>query len=175
MRSLLRSIDRLCALGSAAAAACIAVVVVLVLTEVVCRKFFSLSLDFAWEWATYLTAGAFLLASGQALRVGQHVRVRLILDWLPPALSRIVDMAAVAVSLALALYLAWAIGHLTWASQADGTRSFLPSNSLLWPFQAVVTAGSLLFSAQLFAFLVRQIRGEPPEQAPGSEPLERID
>jgi TRAP-type C4-dicarboxylate transport system permease small subunit len=91
------------------------------------------------------------------------VRVRLILDWLPAPLSRIVDMCAVAVSLALAIYLTWAIGHLTWAAHVDGTRSFQPSNSLLWPFQAVVTVGSVLFSAQLFAYLVRQFRGEPPE------------
>ena len=175
MKALLRTIDRLCAAGSAAAGACIGIVVLMVLTEVMCRKFFSISLDWAWEWATYLTAGAFLLAAGQALRVGQHVRVRLILDWLPAPLARIVDMAAVAVSLALAIYLTWAIGHLTWASHVDGTRSFQPSNSLLWPFQAVVTAGSVLFSAQLFAYLVRQFRGEPPERAPGSEPLERID
>ena len=175
MKALLRGIDRLCIAGNALAGAIIGILVVLVLAEVLSRKFFSLSLDWAWEWASYLTAGAFLLSAGHTLRVGQHVRVRLILDWLPAPLSRLVDMCAVAVSLALALYLTWAIGHLTWASHVDDTRSFLPSNSLFWPFQALVTVGSLLFSAQLFAFLVRQFLGEPPEQATDNEPLERID
>lgn len=175
MRSLLAAIDRLCALGGALACACLVVVVGLVLTEVFCRKFLGLSLDFAWEWATYLTAVTFTLGMGRALRFGQHVRVRMMLDMLAPRQAHIADAVSVAVALALALVFTWAIGHLAWVSRTDGTRSFLPSNTLLWPFQVAFAAGGALLALQLLAYLLRLLTNEAPEQASANAPLERVD
>ena len=175
MRRLLDAIDRLCALGAGLACACLVAVVALVLTEVLCRKFLSLSLDFAWEWATYLTAVAFTLGLGRALRIGAHVRVRLILDMLPQRAARAVDALAVGGALALALYFAWAVSRLAWVSRIDGTRSFLPSNTLLWPFQVAFATGAALLALQLAAYLMRMLTNQAPELSAGSAPLERVD
>lgn len=161
MPQVLAAIDRLSRLGCYAACACIAAATLLVLAEITARKFFGTSLDFAWEYAAYLSAMAFLLGAGQALATGAHVRVQLVLDLLPARGARALDTMASTGTLAIAAYLAWAVGKLAWHSYVDGTRTFLPSNSLLYPFQAAFALGALLLVLQAAARVARLVRGEP--------------
>jgi TRAP-type mannitol/chloroaromatic compound transport system permease small subunit len=157
---VLAAIDRLSRLGCYAACACVAAATLLVLAEIAARKVFGTSLDFAWEYAAYLSAMAFLLGAGQALATGAHVRVQLVLDMLPARGARALDTIAGAGTLAIAAYLAWAVGKLAWHSYLDGTRSFLPSNSLLYPFQVAFALGAALLVLQAAARVVRLVRGE---------------
>lgn len=161
MRPVLAAIDRLSRLGCYAACGCVAAATLLVLAEIAARKLFGTSLAFAWEFSAYLCAAAFLLGCGQALATGAHVRVQLVLDMLPPAGARFLDIVASAGTLAIAAYFAWAVGKLAWGSFADGTRSFLPSNVQLYPFQAAFALGAFLLMLQAFARLARLVRGEP--------------
>jgi C4-dicarboxylate transporter, DctQ subunit len=158
VKRFLAAIDALSRLGCYAACACVAGATMLVLAEIVARKVFGTSLDFAWEFAAYLCAAAFLLGAGHALATDAHVRVQLVLDWLPPRGARALDaLSAVAVVL-IAGYFAWAVGKLAWNSFVDGTRSFLPSNVLLYPFQAAFALGAVLLTLQSLARLVRLVR-----------------
>jgi TRAP-type mannitol/chloroaromatic compound transport system permease small subunit len=156
--TVLAAIDRLSRLGCYAACACVAAATLLVLAEIAARKLFGTSLDFAWEYAAYLTAMAFLLGAGHALATDTHVRVQLVLDALPPGGARVLDILASIGTVLIAAYFAWAVGKLAWASFADGTRSFLPSNSLLYPFQAAFALGALLLALQAVARAVRLVR-----------------
>ena len=158
MKRVLAAIDRLSRLGCYAAGACVAGATILVLAEIVARKVFGTSLAFAWEFAAYLCAAAFLLGAGYALATDAHVRVQLVLDALPPRGARMLDIAASAGVVLIAGYLAWATGRLAWVSFVDGTRSFLPSNVLLYPFQAAFALGALLLVLQALARLVRLTR-----------------
>jgi C4-dicarboxylate transporter DctQ subunit len=158
---VLAAIDRLSRLGCYAACACIAAATILVLAEISARKLFGTSLDFAWEYAAYLSAMAFLLGAGHALATGAHVRVQLLLDMLPARGARALDTMASAGTLAVASYLAWAVGKLAWHSFLDGTRTFLPSNSLLYPFQAAFALGAAILVLQAAARVARLVRGEP--------------
>jgi C4-dicarboxylate transporter, DctQ subunit len=160
VQSILAAIDRLSRLGCWAACACVAVATLLVLAEIAARKLFGTSLDFAWEYAAYLCAMAFLLGAGHALATGAHVRVQLVLDALPPRGQRVLDILATLGTVLIAAYLAWAVGKLAWNSFADGTRSFLPSNSPLYPFQAAFALGALLLVLQAIARLMRLVRND---------------
>ena len=158
MNAVLAAIDRLSRLGCYAACACVAGATLLVLAEIVARKLFGTSLDFAWEFAAYLCAAAFLLGAGHALATDAHVRVQLVLDWLPPRGSRALDVLSSIAVVVIAGYFAWAVGKLAWNSFVDGTRSFLPSNVLLYPFQAAFAAGALLLVLQALARVARFFR-----------------
>jgi TRAP-type mannitol/chloroaromatic compound transport system permease small subunit len=156
--AFLAAVDRASRLGSHAACACIALAAALVLAEIAARKLFGTSLDFAWEYAAYLCAAAFLLGAAQALAQGSHVRVQLVHDMLPAHGARMLDIAATLVSFLIAAYFTWAVTRLAWLSFVDGTRSFLPSNSLLYPFQAAFAFGALLLALQILARLLRLIQ-----------------
>ena len=158
MKQVLAAIDFLSRLGCYAACGCVAGATILVLAEIVARKVFGTSLDFAWEFAAYLCAAAFLLGAGHALATGAHVRVQLVLDALPPRGARALDFLSAVVVVLIAGYLAWAVGKLAWNSFADGTRSFLPSNVLLYPFQAAFAVGALLLLLQALARVARFFR-----------------
>jgi C4-dicarboxylate transporter, DctQ subunit len=160
VQSILAAIDRLSRLGCYAASACVAAATALVLAEIVARKLFGTSLDFAWEYAAYLCAMAFLLGAGHALATGAHVRVQLVLDALPPRGRRALDIVATIGTVLIAAYFAWAVGKLAWNAFAEGTRSFLPSNSPLYPFQAAFALGALLLALQAVARLMRLIRND---------------
>ena len=162
MDSALAAVDRASRWGSHAACACIAGATLLVLAEIAARKLFATSLSFAWEYAAYLSAMAFLLGAGHALATGAHVRVQLVLDWLPARPARVLDVAATLGTTLIAGYFAWACVRLAWNSFADGTRTFLPSNSLLWPFQAAFALGAVILTLQAAARAVRLLRGETP-------------
>ena len=158
MKQVLAAIDFLSRLGCYAAGACVAGATSLVLAEIVARKVFGTSLAFAWEFAAYLCAAALLLGAGHALATGAHVRVQLVLDALPPRGARVLDVLSSVAVVLIAGYLAWAVGKLAWNSFADGTRSFLPSNVLLYPFQAAFALGAVLLLLQAAARVVRLVR-----------------
>lgn len=158
MQRVLAAIDSLSRLGCYAACVCVAAATILVLAEIVARKFFATSLAFAWEFAAYLCAAAFLLGAGHALATNSHVRVQLVLDVLPARGARALDVLASALVVLIAAYFAWAVGKLAWNSFADGTRSFLPSNVLLYPFQMAFALGAILLVLQALARLVRLVR-----------------
>jgi C4-dicarboxylate transporter, DctQ subunit len=173
--ALLAALDRLARWGFAIACVLVVAMLCLIFTEVLARKLFATSLEFAWEWAAYLLAISLLLGSGHTLRAGLHVRVQLALSALGPRRARWLDAAATALGVLAAGFLALALVRLTVSSYTGGTRSFLPSNTLLWPFQAGFALGAVLLALQFVARLVRLARGEMSEAAAGGAPLVRAE
>ncbi|OVZ60237.1 hypothetical protein CDO44_09025 [Pigmentiphaga sp. NML080357] len=171
MRSLLDGIDRLSLWGARLACWLIAAMLALILAEVLSRKLFDVSLEFAWEYASYLLAISFLAGSGYVLRAGFHVRVQLALNALAPGRARLLDGIATAFTALVAGFFAYALVRLAYVSYVDQTRSFLPSNSLLWPFQALFALGAVVLALQFAARLVRVILNEPAELGTADAPL----
>lgn len=175
MQALLRGIDRAALWGAWGACAAIVAMLGLILAEVLARKLLGISLDFAWEFAGYLLAICLLLGSGHVLRQGLHVRVQLALKAFGPRVGRGVDVMATSMALAITTFLAYALLLLTWRSFLDQTRSFLPSEVLLWPFQAGFALGGVLLALQALARLLRLLQGQTPELAVGDAPVIRAD
>ena len=175
MRKLLAALDRLALWGAHAACSLIALMLGLILAEVIARKFFRTSLEYAWEYASYLLAISFLAGSGHVLRSGFHVRVQLALSALGPARGRMLDGLASAAATLIAAYFAFSLGRLAWASWVDGTRSFLPSNSPLWPFQTLFAAGAVVLALQCAARVLRLAIGDAPEAVERDAPLIRAE
>lgn len=173
-RALLAALDRAALWGFAAACALVVAMLALIFAEVLARKLLGMSLDFAWEFASYLLAIALLLGSGHTLRAGLHVRVQLALAALGP-FGRWLDLLATAAAGATAAFFAYALVQFALNSFTGDTRSFLPSNALLWPFQAGFALGAVLLALQLLARLIRLLRGEAPEARADDAPLMGAD
>ncbi len=146
----------------------------LMLAEVVKRGFIGGSLAFSWEISTYAMAAVFFLAAGRTLRTGRHVRVSLALEASPPRLRLSIELLATLVALVLATGIFLTLRDMALTSFQRGTRSpSFTSTPLVWP-QALVAIGALQLCLDLFARLLRLLRGEPA-QIVAPEELDLID
>lgn len=162
---LLDLIDGLSMWGAWASALCIVSILGLIVAEVLSRNLFNVSLYFAWEFSAYLMGAAFLMGAAYALRAGAQIRVNVLLENLPKPLARQLDIFATLCGVAIAVYLTWALGELTWLSYVRESRSPEKSEILRWITQFPLALGSLLFTLQTIARLGRLLRGEPGDDS----------
>lgn len=160
---LLDGVDRLSDWGGWAAAASVLAILGLIVAEVLARNFFNYSIDFAWEFSAYFMGTAFMLGAGYSLRAGAQIRVNVLLDNVPAPVRRWLDVVATLCCAAIGVYLAWALGLLTWLSWTRGSRSIQPSELPLWIPQLVLALGAAQFALQTLARAARLVRGEPGE------------
>lgn len=161
--SILDAVDELSMWGAWASAFCIVSILGLIVAEVAARNLLNVSLYFAWEFSAYLMGGAFLLGAGYALRAGAQIRVNVLLENVPKPVSRFFNLFSTVCGIAIAVYLAYALGELTWFSYIRESRSPEKSELLRWIPQFPMFVGALLFGLQMVARLARLLRGEPGE------------
>lgn len=154
-------IDGLSMWGAWASAACIASILGLIVAEVVSRNLFNISIYFAWEFSAYLMGAAFLMGAAYSLRAGAQIRVNVLLENVPKPVARFFDLFSTVCGIAIAAYLTWALGEMTWFSWMRESRSPEKSEILRWITQFPLALGSLLFTLQAIARLGRLLRGEP--------------
>lgn len=155
MGAFLALIDRITAAAAWVAAACLGLLAVIVLAEVAAVTLFNRSLDFTWEIGAFLMAAAFFLGLGWTLNSQGHVRVQLFQQWLSPRARHLLEAAATAVALAVALFLTMALATLAIGSAIDGSRTFTITATPLAIPQGVVALGAGLLALQLLARLIR--------------------
>jgi TRAP-type C4-dicarboxylate transport system permease small subunit len=164
VNDFLTFVDRLAAAAAAVAALCLGTLAAIVLAEVAAVKLFGRSLEFTWEYAAFLMCAAFFLGAGWTLRQGGHVRVLLFSHHLSPTMTRVLDMVASALGLAIALFLTSALAKLAWSSFISGSRTFTATATPLVVPQGLAALGALIFSLALVARLLRLFRAEEPEE-----------
>lgn len=108
------------------AAIALALIAVLILAQIVGR-FFGILVPGVNEAAAFLLAGTTFMALAYSFRAGSHIRVSVVLHYLPPRLRWLADLLSVAVAAALIGYFAW----YTWQLVADSIRFKEVSDGLL--------------------------------------------
>jgi TRAP-type C4-dicarboxylate transport system permease small subunit len=103
--------------------------------------------------------------SGWALRQGGHIRVAVLLQALPAALARALDLLSTCFALGVVAYLSLAMWR-QWLRTIDlGSTSFYPMGTPIWIPQGFLTLGVLLLLLAILARLARLLLGRPPERA----------
>jgi TRAP-type C4-dicarboxylate transport system permease small subunit len=126
------------------------------------------------EIAGFLLVGASFLALAGTFRNADHIRVSILLQAVPPAAVRLLNIWAVAVAFALAAYFTWHAGGLAFDSYSYNEVSFgIIPIPLVYP-QAVMTLGLFVFSLALFDDLVVLLTGSAAsfETAAKNDPIE---
>lgn len=141
----------------------------LVLSEIVFRNFFHISLTFAWDFSAYMMAGAIFCGAAFTLRTGGHVRVSLLTHNVPPAVAFVIDFVATVFATAVSVYAAYALVLFAWSSFVTGrTSSTIDATPLVYP-QGMIAFGAVLLALQFVARLVRLIKREAPEDLAAKE------
>lgn len=141
------------------AAVCMVGVLLAVLTSILSRQleFHVSGLD---AYAGYFMASAGFLALASTLRHGEHIRVTLILNALAPAGKRRLDIAALAVGIAIAVSLAVFSTKLVLDSYTFNDISTSNDATPLWIPQLGMAAGTILLLIAFIDLFVSRIRGD---------------
>ena len=140
------------------AAVCMVGVLLAVLTSILSRQlqFHVSGLD---AYAGYFMASAGFLALASTLRHGEHIRVTLILNALAPAGKRRLDIAALAIGVAIALSLAVFSTKLVVDSFTFNDISTSNDATPLWIPQLGMSFGNILLLIAFIDLFVSRIRG----------------
>lgn len=160
---ILDGIDGLSEIGAWASVLCIATILALIVGEVVARNVFNVSIDFAWEFSSFLMGAAFMLGAAYSLRSGSQIRVMALLDNVSPRARHMLDLLATLCAAVAVGYLTCALAQLAWLSFERGSRSEKASELPLWIAQTPLALGAAMFTLQSIARFARLLRGEPGE------------
>lgn len=120
----------------------------------------------AWDipgldaYAGYAIAATLFLALPGTLVHGDHIRVTLLLDRLPPRLRGALEWWCLGAGLTLALYLAGYALHLVWVSRSTHDVSPAADASPLWIPQLAMALGCIGFALAFAHALVARARGQ---------------
>lgn len=158
------AVDRLCdaidglneAMGRFWGAA-ILLVTVAVVWEVVSRTFFNVATTWANETTIYLSAMAYLIGGGYALKHRRHVRIDVVYQLFSAQVKRRLDVFAFVFFVGYIGALVWVGADMAWTSfqQSEGTGT--PWNPRIWPVKLAIPLAALLLLLQGIADLVREL------------------
>lgn len=161
---LLRGIDTLAAAGAMVAATLLVLLTGMIIVEILLgmasKAFPSLppGLPNTWEYSAYLMGAAFMLGTGQAMRVGAHIRMTALVERLGPDRQRVLDIVASCAGIVAAGIMSWALISFAWRAAIRGqtSESFVP----LWIPLGAMAIGLIILTLQIVARLLRLIINE---------------
>ena len=122
-------------------------------------------------YAGYCMATAAFLALAPTLRRGEHIRVTLVINHLPPALHRLLDIVCHLIALVMAGALAWYSIRLVLQSREFFDVSTGLDATPLWIPQIGMAVGTSLFALAFLFDLILLIAGRQlREEAMDGEP-----
>ena len=159
------ALDRLYDAAAWIAAACLVGVLAMVLLGVTGRllHFYVPGTD---AYAGYLMAGAGFLALAHTLRRGEHIRVTLLLNALPPGARRALEIWSLAAAVLLAGLLAFYSCRLAWQSHVFHDISTGNDATPLWIPQLSMAVGSVILLVAFVDLFVAELRGARIAEAP---------
>lgn len=165
LRLLTRFIDRLNLVAAVVAALAAALLALLLIVEVITTSAFAWSQPWAIEFSTYLLAFVLFCGTGWTLRSGGHIRVAAVTQALPPALRRLMDLAASVFGLGVTGFIAVAMVSQAIRTAEIGSRSFYPLATPLIIPQGLLAAGFVLLALAFLARVLRALVNDPVEDA----------
>ena len=167
MDALTALLDRLSRASGAAAAASLAAIAVIIAAQIVARLM-GQQIPAADDFAGWAMAASAFLALPYALRHGDHIRVTLVAQMLPPSMQRGLDLVASAIGVALACWGAWSVVNFV----LDSWRFDEVAQGMLavplWIPQLSMAVGMVLFALAMADRLLRIAMGLPlSEKADG--------
>lgn len=167
MRGLLRVIDGACTFGAVIAAVSAGLLALILIAEVVATSFLDWSQPWSVEYAIFLQCFVLFLGAGWTLRQGGHIRVAVLLQALPPALARLLDLLGTAFAIGIVGFAALALWQQLLRTFEFGSTSFYPMGTPLWIPQGLLTLGVTLLWLAFVARLLRLATGEEAEVSAG--------
>lgn len=157
-----RFLDALYTGAAALAALCMVALLAAVLVSIASRQF-NFMVSGIDAYAGYLMAAAGFLALAHTLKRGEHIRVTLVINFLPQRWQRAAQLWALGIAGLLALLFAYYSCKLAWQSHAFNDISTGNDATPLWLPQLAMAAGAVVFAIAFVDELVLEIQGKRVE------------
>ena len=128
---------------------------ILILTEILLWNTLEKTTLIADEYCAYGLAAVIFLAAGYCLKEKGHIRITLVLGFLPERLSRAITFAATGITTTFMGYLWWYLFKMVRASVRYESTSGTLTNTPLWIPQTLMLTGAACFLIQLFATTIK--------------------
>jgi TRAP-type C4-dicarboxylate transport system permease small subunit len=172
---LRRFLDRLYAASGAAAAVCLASIAAVMLAQALMREL-GMLLRGADDIVAWLCAATAFLALAHTFRRGELVRIGLVIERLPPRVRRPVSLAALAIALLFAAYMAYAVTRFVYESWKFQEVAQGLIQIPIWIPQMSFVVGAAILCVALIDEFVALARGRRPAyQAAEEERRSRKD
>ena len=167
MRSILDGVYR----GAGVLAAIAMVVTLVMVTAGIVTRPLGIYLRGTDDYAGYAMAAAGFLALAYTFKHGEHIRVSLVLERLPPRTRAVCEWFTLAVATIVVGALAWYSVRMVLQSHEFGDVSQGVDASPLWIPQLSMAVGAVVFLIALVDDLVMASLGKPPARlcTPGQE------
>jgi TRAP-type C4-dicarboxylate transport system permease small subunit len=121
--------------------------------------------QFLWDipgldaYAGYAIAATLFLALSASLRHGDHIRVNMVLQKLPPRVLNILEYWCLAAASALTVFFTWYAGRMVWQSYVYHDVSAGADVTPLWIPQVFMLLGCIGFAVAFIDALISRIQG----------------
>jgi len=155
MKTLVQYMERFSNWMAWISAVVLGLMTILILVEIALWNLFEKTTLIADEYSAYGLAAIIFLGAGYCLKERGHIRITLILGFLPKKLSRVITFIATAVTTAFMAYLWWYLFKMVQATIRYESTSGTLTNTPLWIPQTVMLIGAACFLLQLVATTIK--------------------
>ena len=155
MNKLARLADSLSDITAKISAVILGLMTLLILVEIFIWNLFQKTTLIADEYSAYGLAAIIFLGAGYCLKEKGHIRITLILGFLPPKMTRIITFAATMITTVFMGYLWWCLFLMVKSTFRYESTSGTLTNTPLWIPQAIMLIGAGVFFIQLIATSIK--------------------
>lgn len=155
MKRLIQFIDGLSNWASNVSAVVLGLMTILILVEITLWNLFEKTTLIADEYSAYGLAAIIFLGAGFCLKEKGHIRITLVLGFLPERLSRVITFIATGITTVFMGYLWWYLLKMVRATVRYDSTSGTLTHTPLWIPQTVMLIGAACFFLQLVAITIK--------------------
>jgi TRAP-type C4-dicarboxylate transport system permease small subunit len=154
MNILVRLADNLSDIAAKISAVILGLMTVLILVEIFIWNLFEKTTLIADEYSAYGLAAIIFMGAGFCLKEKGHIRITLILGFLPSSVARVITFVATFLTTVFMGYLWWYLFKMVLSAVRYNSTSGTLTNTPLWVPQAIMLAGAGVFFVQLAAMSI---------------------
>ncbi len=155
MKTLVYGIETFSEWMAKISAAILGVMTLLILLEIFLWNFFEKTTLIADEYSAYGLATIIFLGAGYCLKEKGHIRITLVLGFLPTRVARAITFAASGITTVFMGYVWWYLLKMLQGTMRYNSTSGTLTNTPLWIPQLLMLFGAACFMLQLAATTVK--------------------
>ncbi|MCL6414251.1 TRAP transporter small permease [Aestuariirhabdus sp. Z084] len=138
---------------------CIVAITLIIVAQIVGRLL-GMIVPSAEDFSGYFLAAATFLGLAYTFREGGHIRVNLVIRWLPPGLRRLQESAVLLSALLLSMYMSYYCCYMVWESYIFEEVSYGYIAIPIWIPQVPVALGTLALTLAIADALYGVVCGQ---------------
>jgi len=155
MNKLVKWSDNLSNLMANISAVILGLMSILILVEILIWNLFQKTTLIADEYSAYGLAAIIFMGAGYCLKEKGHIRITLVLGFLPQKLARVITFISTLITTVFMGYLWWYLFKMVKSAIRYESTSGTLTNTPLWIPQAVMLVGAGCFFIQLAAITIK--------------------